>query len=84
VKKIIAHVDPDLRELIPGYLQNRRKDIKAIGAALKGADLLKIRTLDHSMKGSAGRVRIHAHQCDWRRYRKSGKRKGPGRYPNSS
>ena len=54
VKKIIAHVDPDLRELIPGYLQNRRKDIVAIGAALKDADLIKIRTLGHSMKGSGG------------------------------
>jgi hypothetical protein len=34
VKKIIAHVDPDLRELILSYLQNRHKDIKAIDAAL--------------------------------------------------
>ena len=54
VKKIIAHVDPDLRELIPGYLQNRRNDIKAISTALKDADLIKIRTLGHSMKGSGG------------------------------
>ena len=53
-EKIIAHVDPDLRELIPGYLQNRRKDIIAIDAALKDADLVKIRTLGHSMKGSGG------------------------------
>lgn len=54
VKKIIAHVDPDLRELIPGYLQNRHKDIKTINAALKDSDLKKIRTLGHSMKGSGG------------------------------
>ena len=54
MKKIIAHVDPDLRELIPGYLQNRRKDIEAINAALKDSDLKKIRTLGHSMKGSGG------------------------------
>ncbi|MZG52754.1 MAG: Hpt domain-containing protein [Nitrospinae bacterium] len=54
VKKIIAHVDPDLRELIPGYLKNRRKDIKAIDAALKDSDLKKICTLGHSMKGSGG------------------------------
>ena len=54
VKKIIAHVDPDLRELIPGYLQNRRKDIKSINTALKDSDLKKIRTLGHSMKGSGG------------------------------
>ncbi|MEK9628516.1 MAG: Hpt domain-containing protein [Nitrospinota bacterium] len=54
MKKIIAYVDPDLRELIPGYLENRRKDIKAINEALKNSDLKAIRTLGHSMKGSGG------------------------------
>ena len=44
-KKIIAHVYPDLHELIPGYLQNRHKDIKAIEAVFKDADLLKTLTL---------------------------------------
>jgi len=29
-EKIIAHVDPDLADLIPGYLANRKKDIAAI------------------------------------------------------
>ena len=65
MKKIITHVDPDLRELTPGYLQNRRKDIKTIGTALKDADLIKIRTLGNSMKSSGGRLRIHPHQYDW-------------------
>jgi hypothetical protein len=41
-EKIITHVDPDLRELTTGYLQNRRKDIKTIGTALKDAGLIKI------------------------------------------
>ena len=45
MKKIIAYVDPDLRELIPDYLQNRHKDIKAIEAVFKDADLLKTLTL---------------------------------------
>jgi hypothetical protein len=44
VKKIIAHIDPDLRELILAYLQNLHKDIKATDAALKNADLVKTRT----------------------------------------
>jgi hypothetical protein len=30
--------------LIPGYLQNCHKDIKAIDTALKNADLVKTRT----------------------------------------
>jgi hypothetical protein len=53
-KKIIAHLDPDLRDLIPGYLKNRRKDIKTITNSIKIADFDKIRMLAHSMRGSGG------------------------------
>ncbi len=53
-KKFIAHIDPDLRDLIPGYLQNRQKDIKAINEALKTSDFGKIRVLGHSMGGTGG------------------------------
>jgi chemotaxis protein histidine kinase CheA len=52
--KIIVHVDPDLETLIPGYLDNRRRDIIAIHEALEKSDLDKIRILGHSMKGSGG------------------------------
>lgn len=51
-EKIIVHVDPDLEELIPGYLSNREKDIAAIHAALDKKDLDAIRIIGHSMKGS--------------------------------
>ncbi len=53
-EKIIVHVDPDLEELIPGYLANREKDISAIHDALEKSDLDTIRILGHSMKGSGG------------------------------
>jgi HPt (histidine-containing phosphotransfer) domain-containing protein len=53
-EKIIAHVDPDLRDLIPGYLENRQKDITSIKNALKAEDFARIRVLGHSMKGSGG------------------------------
>ena len=51
MKKIIAHDDPDLRDLIPGFLQSRHKDIKSIDAVLKNADNPYPRS---SMKGSEG------------------------------
>jgi HPt (histidine-containing phosphotransfer) domain-containing protein len=51
-EKIIVHVDPDLEELIPGYLSNRKKDIAAIRDALVNKDLDRIRIIGHSMKGS--------------------------------
>ena len=52
--KIIAHVDNDLADLIPGYLANRKKDIAAISAALEKKDLDAVRIIGHSMKGSGG------------------------------
>lgn len=51
-EKIIIHVDSDLKDLIPGYLENRRKDIESIIEALKQSDFETIRILGHSMKGS--------------------------------
>ena len=53
-KKIIAHVDTDLQDLIPGYLDNRQKDVTTIIKSIKKADFEKIRMLAHSMRGSGG------------------------------
>jgi len=51
--RITVVVEEDLRELIPGYLENRRKDITTIREALAGSDYETIRSLGHKMKGSA-------------------------------
>lgn len=53
-EKIIVRVDPDLEELIPGFLQRRHEDIVAIADALKKDDYETVRILGHSMKGSGG------------------------------
>ncbi len=53
-KKIIIKIDPDIEDLIPGFLQNRRNDIKKIQEALTIGDYETIRILGHSMKGSGG------------------------------
>ena len=52
--KILVRVDPDLSDLIPGFLGNRRKDITTMQAALERGDFETIRLLGHSMKGSGG------------------------------
>ena len=36
--KIVVKIDPDLKDLIPRYLQNRRNDIVNIKAALETKD----------------------------------------------
>ena len=54
VAKIIAHRDPELRDLIPGYLRNREKDIKTTIQSIETTGFYKIRILAHSMRGSGG------------------------------
>ena len=52
--RIIIHADIDLEDLIPGYLENRRKDIAEIESLLASGDYETIQRLGHSMKGSGG------------------------------
>jgi HPt (histidine-containing phosphotransfer) domain-containing protein len=49
--KIIVHVDRDLAELIPGFMDNRRNDIAAMRAALEQGDHETVRSLAHCLKG---------------------------------
>lgn len=51
---IIVRIDKDLEDLIPGYIENRKKDVSAIFNALKNSDFEAIRIIGHSMKGSGG------------------------------
>lgn len=53
-RKIVVRVERDLEDLIPQYLENRRKDIREILSALERGDYGTIRTLGHSMTGSGG------------------------------
>ncbi|MDQ5986747.1 MAG: hypothetical protein CSYNP_02480 [Syntrophus sp. SKADARSKE-3] len=52
--KIIVVVDEDLRDLVPGYMNNRRKDLMELRSALERGDFETIRSLGHKMKGSGG------------------------------
>lgn len=51
-EKIIIDADPDLSELIPGFLQHRQDDIRLISEYLEKADFESLRILGHSMKGA--------------------------------
>lgn len=53
-ERIKVKVDPDIEELVPGFLENRRKDVNVIRAALLDMDFETVRILAHSMKGSGG------------------------------
>jgi len=52
--RIVVHGDPVLRQLIPGFLDNRRNDVTTILAALAREDFQTIQVLGHRMKGDGG------------------------------
>lgn len=49
--KLVITIDQDLEELIPGFLENRKQDIKTLNMSLEQEDFETIRLLGHSMKG---------------------------------
>ena len=53
-KKIIIQVDSDLEDLIPGFLENRQRDITSIFEALGRNDYDFIAKAGHTMKGVGG------------------------------
>ena len=51
-KKIIVNPPMEIKDLIPGFLANRDKDVKTLGEKLESGDFETIQMLGHSMKGS--------------------------------
>jgi len=52
--KIVVRIEAELEELIPGFLENRQTDLKALRKALAVSDYESVRILGHGMKGSGG------------------------------
>ncbi len=52
--KIKITIDPDLKDLIPQYLENRNKDVTALKKAVMDVDYELTRNIGHKMKGSGG------------------------------
>jgi HPt (histidine-containing phosphotransfer) domain-containing protein len=53
-KKIIVKVDPDLEDLIPGFLENRKLDVDKLRSALDQNSFEDLRSIGHSIKGVGG------------------------------
>ena len=49
-ERIRLNVEPQLRELVPGFLANRRKDLEAIARALHSGNLDAIRAVGHNIR----------------------------------
>ena len=51
---ITVHIDSGLEDIIPGFLENRRRDVRTLETALQHNDLKTIRVIGHRMKGDGG------------------------------
>ena len=54
MKPYLVQVDPLIAPLVPGYLENRAKDVQRITDFLAAGDFAALRKLGHNVKGSAG------------------------------
>jgi Hpt domain len=52
--KLVVQVDPDLSDLMPGFLANKRVDADKIAAAAEAADYPALRGMGHKIKGEGG------------------------------
>ena len=57
--RVMVEVDADLEDLVPGFLENRRKDAAALDRAAQAEDLKTVRLLGHRMKGDGGGYGFH-------------------------
>ena len=53
-ESIPVQIDQDLEGIIPGFLENRRRDVQTLETALQENNLAAIRTIGHRMKGDGG------------------------------
>jgi HPt (histidine-containing phosphotransfer) domain-containing protein len=51
---ITVHIDQDLEEIVPGFLENRRRDVQTLETALHQNNLAQIHIIGHRMKGDGG------------------------------
>jgi HPt (histidine-containing phosphotransfer) domain-containing protein len=54
IDRIRVEVDPDLEDLVPTFLENRRTDIRTIRHALERGDYRSIHRVGHNIRGDSG------------------------------
>jgi CheY-like chemotaxis protein len=50
--RVQVRVEDGLRDIVPGFLDNRKKDVARLNSALEASDFETIRQLGHRMKGT--------------------------------
>jgi hypothetical protein len=49
-EKIRLHVEPAIRDLVPGFIENRRRDLERMRQALHSGDLAAIRDVGQNIR----------------------------------
>lgn len=57
--KITVKIDSDLEDLIPGFLDNRQKDMENLNKAVNIKDYKTLQSIGHSLKGVGGGYGFH-------------------------
>ncbi len=52
-------IDIELQEITPGFLENRKNDLKSIQEALTAKDLASVEVISHKIAGNAGSYGFH-------------------------
>lgn len=48
---ITLYIDQGLEEIVPGFLENRRRDVQILETALQESNLAQIQLIGHRMRG---------------------------------
>jgi HPt (histidine-containing phosphotransfer) domain-containing protein len=51
---ITLYIDQGLEEIVPGFLENRRRDVQTLETALQENNLAQIQLIGHRMRGDGG------------------------------
>jgi HPt (histidine-containing phosphotransfer) domain-containing protein len=51
---ITVYIDQGLEEIVPGFLENRRRDVQTVETALEQNDFNTICVIGHRMRGDGG------------------------------
>ena len=51
---IIYKIDSDLKDIVPNFMNGRKKDIVTLDTAIKEKNFAEIQSVGHKLKGNAG------------------------------
>lgn len=59
MSEFTIEIDEDLEDIVPGFLENRKKDLVELQKFLNNKDLSEIEKIGHKVSGSSGGYGFH-------------------------